>query len=50
MSDVMTTFGLVEMSMSKLDEDIVFVEDLISFSKTAKMLKRVKFDPLLKNE
>jgi len=50
MSDVMTTFGLVEMSMSKLDEDIVSVEDLIKFSKEAKMLKRPKFDPLMDKE
>ena len=48
MSDVLTTFGLFLMSMSKLDENIINVEDLINFSKTAKMLKRPKFDPLQK--
>ncbi len=47
MSDVMTTFGLFKMSMAKLDEDIIFVEDLIEFSKHAPRLKRPKFDPLL---
>jgi len=49
MSDVMTTYGLFLMSMSKLDETIIFVEDLIKFSKEAKMLKRPKFDPLKKD-
>ena len=47
MSDVKTTLGLLELSLSKLDSEIVSVEDLIRFSKEAKMLKRVKFDPLL---
>ena len=46
MSDVLTTFGLFKLSMSKLDENIIYVEDLLHFSKTAKMLKRPKFDPL----
>ncbi len=47
MSDVKTTLGLLKLSLSELDESIKNVEDLIKFSKTAKMLKRPKFDPLL---
>ena len=50
MSDVITTLGLFELSMSKLNEDIIYIEDLITFSKEAKMLKRPKFDPLLNKE
>lgn len=50
MSDVVTTYGLFKLSMSKLNEEIIYVEDLITFSKEAKMLKRPKFDPLQEKE
>jgi len=50
MSDVVTTYGLFLLSLSKLDEEIKNVEDLIKFSKNAPRLKRPKFDPLIKEE
>lgn len=50
MSDVVTTYGLFKLSMSKLNEEIIYVEDLITFSKEAKMLKRPKFDLLQEKE
>ena len=48
MSDVITTTALFEKSLASLDKDIKTVEDLIKFSKHAKMLKRPRIDPLLK--
>ncbi|MCK9472311.1 3'-5' exonuclease [Sulfurimonas sp.] len=48
MSDVLTTYELFKLSLTNLDESIKSVEDIIKFSKEAKMLKRPKFDPLLK--
>jgi len=48
MSDVITTTALFEKSLAALDKDIKTVEDLIKFSKHAKMLKRPRIDPLLK--
>lgn len=50
MSDVMTTYELFKLSLANLDESIVSVEDLISFSKEAKRLKKPKFDPLLESQ
>ena len=51
MSDVITTYGLFNLSLEKIDENINNVEDLIKFSKTAPRKKRPKFDPFLeKNE
>ncbi|MFT7005220.1 MAG: DNA polymerase-3 subunit epsilon [Sulfurimonas sp.] len=50
MSDVMTTYGLIELSLKNINENINNVEDLIKFSKEAKRLKRPKFDPLLEKE
>ncbi len=47
MSDVITTYGLIILSLDNLDEGIKNVEDLIKFSKEAPRLKRPKFDPLL---
>jgi DNA polymerase-3 subunit epsilon len=47
MSDVLTTYELFKLSLASLDESIKSVEDIIRFSKEAKMLKRPKFDPLL---
>ena len=50
MSDVITTTALFKLSLEKafeIDKDIKTVEDLIRFSKHAKRLKRLKFDPLL---
>lgn len=50
MSDVITTFGLFNLSINALSSDIKTVEDLIRFSKNAKRLKRPKFDPFLNEE
>lgn len=47
MSDVMTTYGLIKLSLENINENIHNVEDLIKFSKEGKRLKRPKFDPLL---
>ncbi|MCF6309997.1 MAG: 3'-5' exonuclease [Sulfurimonas sp.] len=47
MSDVMTTYGLIKLSLENINENINNVEDLIKFSKEGKRLKRPKFDPLL---
>ena len=46
MSDVLTTYALFNLSLKECNESINNVEDLIKFSKTAKRLKRPKFDPL----
>jgi len=50
MSDVITTTALFEKSLATLDKDIKTVEDLIRFSKHAKMLKRPRIDPFLNTE
>jgi DNA polymerase-3 subunit epsilon len=50
MSDVITTYELFILSLSKLDKEIKKVEELIRFSKEGKMLKRLKFDPLLEDQ
>jgi len=50
MSDVITTTALFEKSLETLDKDIKTVEDLIRFSKHAKMLKRPRIDPFLNNK
>jgi DNA polymerase-3 subunit epsilon len=50
MSDVITTYELFKLCMKDLDKEIKTVEDLIKFSKHAKMLKRPKLDPLYKEE
>ena len=50
MSDVITTTALFEKSLQTLDKDIKTVEDLIRFSKHAKMLKRPRIDPFLNNK
>jgi DNA polymerase-3 subunit epsilon len=50
MSDVMTTYGLIELSLKNINENINNVEDLIKFSKEAKRLKRPKFDPLIESQ
>ena len=50
MSDVLTTYELFKLCMKNLDKDIKTVEDLIRFSKHAKMLKKPKLDPLYKPE
>jgi len=47
MSDVITTTALFEKSLEALDKDVKTVEDLIRFSKHAKMLKRPRIDPFL---
>ena len=47
MCDVLTTYELFKLCLSKLDENIKSVEDLIRFAKEAKRLKRPKFDPFL---
>ncbi|MDA7817655.1 3'-5' exonuclease [Sulfurimonas sp.] len=47
MSDVLTTYELIKLSFSKLDNSVKTVEDVIKFSKDAKRLKRPKFDPFL---
>ncbi|MDA3908418.1 MAG: 3'-5' exonuclease [Sulfurimonas sp.] len=50
MSDVMTTYGLIKLSLENIMENINNVEDLIKFSKEAKRFKRPKFDPLLESQ
>lgn len=50
LSDVLTTYELFKLSLARLDDNVKNVEDLIRFSKEAKMLKRPKFDPLFKEE
>lgn len=50
MSDVLTTYELFKLCLKNIDKDIKTVEDLIKFSKHAKMLKRPKLDPLYKEE
>jgi len=50
MSDVITTTALFEKSLKTLDKDVKTVEDLIRFSKHAKMLKRPRIDPFLNNK
>lgn len=50
MSDVITTYGLLLLSMQNIPKEVKTVEDLIGFSKTAPRLKRPKFDPLLEEE
>lgn len=50
MSDVITTYGLLQLSLDsikKTNKEVKTVENLIKFSKDAKRLKRPKFDPLL---
>ena len=47
MSDVMTTYGLFNLSLKSMEENVNNVEDLIKFSKTAPRKKRPKFDPFL---
>jgi DNA polymerase-3 subunit epsilon len=46
MSDVLTTYKLFIKSLENLPDEVKTVEDLINFSKNAKMLKRPTFDPL----
>ena len=50
MSDVITTFGLFQMSLETCKEEVNNVEDLIKFSKEAPRVKRPKFDPLLERD
>lgn len=50
MSDVLTTYELFKLSLGSLGEDVQNVEDLIRFSKEAKLLKRPKIDPILKEQ
>lgn len=50
MSDVITTYELFKLCLKNIDKDVKTVEDLIKFSKHAKMLKRPKLDPLYKEE
>lgn len=50
MSDVITTLALFNLSMKNLDKNIKTVEELIKFSKEAKRLKRLKLDPLYKED
>jgi DNA polymerase-3 subunit epsilon len=50
MSDVVTTFELFKLCIKNLPNDVKTVEELIKFSKHAKMLKRPKLDPLYKEE
>ena len=50
MSDVLTTTKLFKMSLENIDDDIKTVEDLITFSKHAKMKTKPKFDPFLESE
>jgi len=45
MSDVITTYELFKLCLENLDKDVKTVEDLIKFSKHAKMKKRPKLDP-----
>ena len=50
MSDVLTTYELFKLCLKNIDSEIKTVEDLIKFSKHAKMLKKPKLDPLYKEE
>jgi len=50
MSDVVTTYGLFNLSMKNCKESLNNVEDLIKFSRQAPRLKRPKFDPFLQEE
>lgn len=50
MSDVITTYKLFILSFTYLDWGIKTVEELISFTKEAKKIKRPKVDPLAKEE
>lgn len=50
LSDAITTTHLFLKSLDLLDEDINYVEDLITFSKKSKRLKRPKFDPMIGQE
>ena len=50
MSDVVTTYGLFQLSMKNCKESLNNVEDLIRFSKDAPRLKRPKFDPFLEEK
>lgn len=50
MCDVLTTYELFKLCLSKIDESVKSVEDLIGFSKNAPRLKRPKFDPFLNEE
>ncbi len=50
MSDVLTTYGLFNLSLKNCNESLNNIEDLIKFSKTAPRLKRPKFDPLYQEE
>lgn len=50
LSDAITTVKLFEKSLELIDKNVVTVEDLISFSKNERRLKRPKFDPLAKDE
>lgn len=47
MCDVKTTYELFKMLLKKVDSSIRTTEDLINFSKSAKMLKRPKYDTSL---
>jgi len=46
MSDVITTYRLFVKSLENLPKEVKTVEDLITFSKNGKRLKRPKFDPM----
>ncbi len=46
MCDVVATYELFKLSLLKIDEDIKSAEDLIHFSKHAKMLDKILVDPL----
>lgn len=50
MSDVITTYHLLQLSLKSCSESLNNVEDLIKFSKEGQRLKRPKFDPLLENQ
>lgn len=50
MSDVLTTYELFKLSMANIKKDVKTVEDFIKFTKEAKKLKRLKFDPFLEKE
>ena len=50
MSDVLTTYELFKLSIVNIDKDLKTVEDFIKFTKEAKKLKKLKFDPLLEKE
>jgi len=50
MSDVVTTYELVKLSLESMNESVNNVEDLIKFSREAPRKKRPKIDPLMKDE